>query len=105
MTAATVTLHLLLGLAVGLLLALAHAWATRRATLAALDKASAVRLLLGFPLRVGLAGAGLFGLAWVSLWALAGGVLAFLVGQRVALARLELPGGGPEPLAESAANR
>lgn len=91
MTATTLILHSLLGLSVGLGLALAHAWSTRRAALAAVEHARPARLLLGFPVRVGVPAAALFGLAVLSLWALAGGILAFVAGQRVALARLELP--------------
>jgi hypothetical protein len=91
MTPATATFHVILGLAAGSVLAAAHGLATRRAANAALERGSAARLLLGFPVRVGVPALALFGLARVSIWALAGGMLAFLVGQRLLLARLEHP--------------
>ncbi len=84
-----ITLHLVLGLAVGLVLAVAHAFASRRAAVRALEQQSPSRLLIGFPVRVAIPGAALFGLALLSLWALAGGMLAFIVGQRLALARFD----------------
>lgn len=84
-----VTLHVLLGLAVGGALAFAHAFASRRAAASALENQSAARLLIGFPIRVAIPGAALFGLALLSMWALGGGILAFIAGQRLALARLQ----------------
>jgi hypothetical protein len=82
-----VILHLALGLAVGLALAAAHTFASRRAAAQALATNSPVRLLIGFPIRVAVPGAALLGLALLSLWALGGGMLAFIVGQRLALAQ------------------
>lgn len=87
MTTVTSFSHLILGLAVGLALALAHAWAARQASAAALERGSLARSLLGFPLRVGVPAAALFGLSLLSLWALAGALLSFLLTQRVVLAR------------------
>jgi len=84
----TTIVHLILGLAVGLALAWLHAVASRRAAARALSKQSSVALLLGFPIRVAVPAAALFGLALVSLSTLAGGMLSFIVGQRLALARL-----------------
>jgi hypothetical protein len=81
-------LHLALGLAVGLTLAWAHSLASRRAAARALARQSPARLLLGFPIRVAIPAAAMFALALVSVWALASGLLAFIVGQRLALARL-----------------
>jgi hypothetical protein len=77
------------GLAVGLALAWLHAHATRRAAASALAHASSARLLLGFPIRVVVPAAALFGLARLDLWALLGALLAFIVGQRLALAQLD----------------
>ena len=89
MPAITITLHLILGLTVGLALAWVHALAARRAAASALRERSPARLLLGFPLRVAVPAAAMFGLALLSLAALAGGLLAFIVGQRLVLARLD----------------
>lgn len=89
MTALQLTLHIVLGLGVGLALAAAHAFASRRAAASALEHQSVARLLIGFPIRVAIPGAVLFGLALLSSWALASGMLAFIVGQRLALARFE----------------
>jgi hypothetical protein len=89
MPAITTSLHLILGLAVGLALAWVHALAARRAAASALRQQSSIRLLLGFPLRVAVPAAAMFGLALLSLAALAGGMLAFIVGQRIALGRLD----------------
>lgn len=83
------TLHLLLGLVVGLALAVAHVFASRRAAASAVERRSAARLLIGFPIRVAVPGAALFGLSLLSLWALGSGMLAFIVGQRIALARFD----------------
>ncbi|MFO7561487.1 MAG: hypothetical protein R6X02_02490 [Enhygromyxa sp.] len=80
---------LVLGLVIGLGLAWAHALAARHAAAAALARESSLCLLLGFPIRVAVPAVAMFGLALLSLWALVGGMLAFVVGQRRALARLD----------------
>lgn len=87
MTALTTIIHLFCGLAVGLGIAWAHVHAARRAAASALAGESRTRLLLGFPIRVAVPAAALFALALVSLAALAGGMLGFVVGQRLVLAR------------------
>lgn len=74
-------LHLALGLLTGAALAWFHGWATRRAAERALEDGSAARLLIGFPLRVGVAAGGLFALSLLGLWALIGGLASFLIGQ------------------------
>ncbi len=78
---------LLLGLVVGLLLALVHAWASQRAVLALLRDGSRRALVLGFPLRVILPALGIGALALISNGAVVAGALAFVVGQRLALRR------------------
>jgi hypothetical protein len=87
MTALLLTFHLVLGLSLGALLGFMHALASRRAAERALAAKQPGALLLGFPLRVAVPGLALFGLTLLSLWALAGGLLAFLLGSRLALAR------------------
>jgi hypothetical protein len=74
-------LHLAAGLLAGAALAWFHGWATHRAAERALEDGSALRLLIGFPLRVGLPAAGLFALSLLGLWALIGGMASFLIGQ------------------------
>ena len=77
--------HLVLGLALGVVLARLHAAASRRAASSAVDEGRVARVLAGFPIRVGLPAAGMFGLALVSGWALLGAMLGFAFGQLWAL--------------------
>lgn len=87
MTPLIVSLHVSLGLVLGLLLGFGHTLASHHAAARALASKRTAALLLGFPLRVAAPGLALFGLTLLSLWALAGGLLAFWVGSRVALRR------------------